>query len=62
MEKQQLYSETHWADFTRPKLDEGMTMYIDYIRIYQEEGKESITCDPRECSSSQILWFLTLIG
>lgn len=23
-------------------------MYIDYVRIYQEEGKESVTCDPRE--------------
>ncbi|PUU80090.1 beta-glucan synthesis-associated [Tuber borchii] len=34
-----------WANL-KPKLDEGMTMYIDYIRIYQEEGKESITCDP----------------
>lgn len=22
-------------------------MYIDYVRIYQEEGKELLTCDPR---------------
>lgn len=34
----------------RPKLEEGVTMYIDYVRIYQEEGKESVTCDPREFS------------
>lgn len=26
-------------------------MYIDYVRIYQEEGKESVTCDPREPAS-----------
>lgn len=23
-------------------------MYIDYVRIYQKEGEESITCDPRK--------------
>lgn len=31
---------------------EGTIMRIDYVRIYQEEGKESITCDPRELCSS----------
>ena len=25
-------------------------MYIDYVRIYQEEGKELLTCDPRMCT------------
>ena len=23
-------------------------MYVDYVRIYQKEGEESITCDPRK--------------
>lgn len=23
-------------------------MHIDYVRVYQEEGEESITCDPRQ--------------
>lgn len=35
------------ADDGRPRLAEGTTMYIDYVRIYQKEGEESITCDPR---------------
>lgn len=33
-----------------PRLTDGVTMYIDYIRIYQEQGKESVTCDPRKFS------------
>lgn len=42
-------SRAHNTDTSaRPKLEEGVTMYIDYVRIYQEEGKESVTCDPRE--------------
>jgi len=34
-------------------------MYIDYVRIYQEEGKESITCDPREyiLQLTSFFWF-----
>lgn len=32
---------------TRPALERGTVMQIDYVRIYQEEGKELITCDPR---------------
>ncbi|KAA8904171.1 beta-glucan synthesis-associated [Sphaerosporella brunnea] len=37
-----------WIDWTNlmPHLVEGTTMYIDYVRIYQKEGEESITCDP----------------
>lgn len=27
-------------------------MYIDYVRIYQKEGEESITCDPRKQGSA----------
>ncbi|CUS09078.1 unnamed protein product [Tuber aestivum] len=34
------------ADFTRPKLEEGVIVNIDNVRLYLEEGKESITCDP----------------
>lgn len=32
-------------------------MYIDYVRIYQQEGKESVTCDPRK-SPNYILYGL----
>ncbi|KAF8249852.1 beta-glucan synthesis-associated [Wilcoxina mikolae CBS 423.85] len=35
-----------WAELGRPRLSEGTIMYIDYVRIYQKEGEESITCDP----------------
>lgn len=31
-----------------PRLAEGTTMNIDYVRIYQKEGEESVTCDPRK--------------
>ncbi|KAI9842860.1 MAG: hypothetical protein M1837_006881 [Sclerophora amabilis] len=30
-----------WANLTFPT-----TMYVDYVRVYQKEGEESITCDP----------------
>lgn len=32
-------------------------MYIDYVRIYQEEGEESVTCDPREFVPRGIFFF-----
>ncbi|KAI5842865.1 beta-glucan synthesis-associated [Tricharina praecox] len=35
-----------WIDWATLGLAEGTTMYIDYVRIYQKEGEESITCDP----------------
>lgn len=30
-------------------------MSIDYIRIYQEEGKESITCDPPNAPTTKYI-------
>lgn len=27
-------------------LGKGTVMHVDYVRIYQEEGKELVTCDP----------------
>ncbi|KAG0633625.1 beta-glucan synthesis-associated [Tuber brumale] len=39
------WSLTGQADL-RPTLEEGVTLYIDYVRVYQQEGEESITCDP----------------
>ncbi|KAG0127994.1 beta-glucan synthesis-associated [Tuber indicum] len=39
------WSWTGQAD-SRPTLEEGVTLYIDYVRVYQQEGEESITCDP----------------
>ncbi|TGZ77243.1 beta-glucan synthesis-associated [Ascodesmis nigricans] len=37
-----------WIDMERlaPRLAQGTVMRIDYVRIYQEEGKELLTCDP----------------
>ncbi|KAI5839238.1 beta-glucan synthesis-associated [Morchella snyderi] len=39
---------TSWTyiDWNLLGLTDGVTMHIDYIRIYQEQGKESVTCDP----------------
>jgi beta-glucanase (GH16 family) len=38
-----------WIDWDKlgPTLAAGTTMYIDYVRIYQKEGQQLITCDPR---------------
>ncbi|KAF3904738.1 hypothetical protein ABW20_dc0100930 [Dactylellina cionopaga] len=35
-----------WAYIDWPALEFPTTMYIDYVRIYQPEGDEMITCDP----------------
>ncbi|EPS45326.1 hypothetical protein H072_681 [Dactylellina haptotyla CBS 200.50] len=37
-----------WAYIDFPAINEALptTMYIDYVRIYQPEGEEMITCDP----------------
>ncbi|KAK6343388.1 hypothetical protein TWF730_010977 [Orbilia blumenaviensis] len=35
-----------WAYIDWPGLEFPTTMYIDYVRIYQPEGSEMITCDP----------------
>ena len=31
------------------------TMRIDYVRIYQEEGKESMTCDPEGWETTEYI-------
>ncbi|KAF3937421.1 hypothetical protein ABW19_dt0207707 [Dactylella cylindrospora] len=36
----------NWAYIDWPSLKFPTTMYIDYVRIYQPEGSESVTCDP----------------
>jgi hypothetical protein len=30
-------------------------MKVDYVRVYQQEGKESITCDPADHPTSQYI-------
>ncbi|KAK6346802.1 hypothetical protein TWF696_006910 [Orbilia brochopaga] len=35
-----------WVYIDWPALEFPTTMYIDYVRIYQPEGSEMITCDP----------------
>ncbi|EWC43470.1 hypothetical protein DRE_07549 [Drechslerella stenobrocha 248] len=35
-----------WVYIDWPALEFPATMYIDYVRIYQPEGSEGITCDP----------------
>lgn len=37
-----------WINWEKlaPFLQDGTTMHIDYVRIYQEEDRELVTCDP----------------
>ncbi|KAJ6256978.1 hypothetical protein Dda_7861 [Drechslerella dactyloides] len=35
-----------WVYIDWPALEFPTTMYIDYVRIYQPEGSEMVTCDP----------------
>ena len=37
---------TAWTGIQMDQLRFPTTMYVDYVRIYQLEGQESITCDP----------------
>jgi len=46
-----------WIDWVAlgPYLAQGTTMHIDYVRIYQPEGEETVTCDPPEYPTTQYI-------
>ncbi|KAI5779289.1 beta-glucan synthesis-associated [Geopyxis carbonaria] len=46
-----------WIDWPNiaPRLIEGTTLHIDYVRIYQKEGEELITCDPPGYPTTQYI-------
>ena len=37
---------TAWTGIHMDELRFPTTMFVDYVRWYQEEGEESVTCDP----------------
>lgn len=42
-----------WIDFAN--LNFPTTMHVDYVRIYQKAGHESVTCDPPGYPTTQYI-------
>ncbi|KAF7863199.1 hypothetical protein EAF04_007282 [Stromatinia cepivora] len=44
-----------WSEILIGELRFPTTMYVDYVRIYQREGEESVTCDPEGYETTEYI-------